>query len=88
MGMMTITYPVNFNTGGGEPDGSTTVKGIVQFATLGESTALEALQSNDPRLPTQAENDGLTGKDFPPSSTNPFLTEDDVAQGIDAGSFV
>jgi hypothetical protein len=54
---------------------SETVSGIVELATGTETDAGKAIQANDPRIPTQDENDALTGTGTP-ASGNPFVTQD------------
>lgn len=64
----------------GSPDASTTVKGISKLSSVPVSpTDPIAVGDNDPRVPTQSENDALVGTVGTPSSTNKFVTNDDTA---------
>lgn len=60
----------------GSPDSSTTVKGIgqVSVAPVSPTTPI-FVGDNDPRVPTQSENDALAGTGTP-SSSNKYVTED------------
>lgn len=60
----------------GSPDSSTTVKGIgqVSVAPVSPTTPI-FVGDNDPRVPTQSENDALVGTGTP-SSSNKYVTED------------
>jgi len=60
----------------GAPDASTTVKGISKLSTAPvSSTNPIAVGDNDPRVPTQGENDALVGTSGTPSTSNPFATK-------------
>lgn len=73
----------------GAADASTTVKGIA-FMSTGplSATGPIAVGTNDPRLPTQAENDALAGTSGTPSSTNKFVTNDDTSSAGATGRVV
>jgi hypothetical protein len=63
----------------GAPDASTTVKGISKLSKAPASpTNPIAVGDNDDRMPSQGENDALVGSSGTPSSTNTYITEDDV----------
>jgi hypothetical protein len=59
-------------------DASTSTKGItkVSVAPVSASNPI-AVGDNDPRVPTQNENDALVGTSGSPSSTNKFVTDSD-----------
>jgi hypothetical protein len=61
------------------PDASTTLLGKVKVSTTpsGDPTAVE---TGDPRVPSQDENDALAGTSGTPSGTNKYVTNDDVAE--------
>ena len=60
----------------GGADASTTVKGISKLSYAPTSpTNPIAVGDNDPRIPTQSENDALAGLGGSPTSTNLYLTE-------------
>lgn len=59
------------------PAATTTTKGAVILSTDGESTAGEAVQATDGRIPTQGENDALVGTSGTPSSSNKYVTDAD-----------
>ncbi len=64
----------------GSPDASTTTKGISEMSTAPVSaTEPIAVGDNDPRVPTQDENDAMVGTSGTPSSTNKFVTNDDTS---------
>lgn len=64
----------------GAPDASTSTKGIVKMSTAPASASNPvAVGDNDTRVPTQSENDALAGTSGTPSSTNKFVTADDVS---------
>jgi len=68
----------------GSPDSSTTVKGIGKVSVAPASpTAPIFVGDNDPRVPTQAENDALVGTGTP-SSSNKYVTEDTLVSEIDS----
>ena len=61
-------------------DASTTVKWPVKLSVAPASpTNPIAVGDNDPRVPTQGENDAMAGTYGTPSSTNKFVTETDPA---------
>lgn len=73
----------------GAPDASTTVKGISKLSTAPASpTDPIAVGTNDTRMPTQGENDALAGSSGTPSSTNKYITEDDVSNAGASGKVV
>lgn len=64
----------------GGVDASSTVKGISKLS-LDPVSATEpiAVGDNDPRIPSTDENDALAGTSGTPSSSNKYVTADDVA---------
>lgn len=63
----------------GSPDASTTTKGISKLSVAPASpTNPIATGTNDPRIPSQDENDALAGSSGTPSGSNKYITEDDV----------
>lgn len=63
----------------GGADSSTTVKGIGRVSVAPVSATIPIfVGDNDPRVPTQAENDALVGTSGTPSSTNKYVTNDDT----------
>jgi hypothetical protein len=63
----------------GAPDSSTGTKGISKLSTAPVSaTDPIAVGDNDPRVPTQGENDALVGTSGTPSSTNKYVTDADT----------
>lgn len=74
----------------GAPDSSTTVKGIAKMSVAPAlSTSPIAVGDNDPRLPTQGENDALVGKSGTPVGTaNKFEDESDVSTVAAANKLV
>lgn len=64
----------------GGADASTATKGIskLSYAPVSASDPI-AVGDNDPRVPTTGENDALAGTSGTPSSTNKYVTADDVA---------
>lgn len=63
----------------GAPDASSTVKGISKLSVNPVSpTNPIAVGDNDTRLPTQDENDALAGTSGTPSSTNKYVTNDQI----------
>ena len=73
----------------GAPDASTTVKGITKMSVAPASaTSPISVGDNDPRVPTQAENDALVGTSGTPSSTNKFVTNADTSTTAVAGAVV
>lgn len=69
----------------GAPDSSTSTKGIVKISTAPADPAEPiAVGTNDPRVPTQDENNAMVGGgDFgTPGSGNKFITEEYVGDGI------
>lgn len=74
----TVQY-VNDTASAGTPDASTTVKGKSKLSTAPVSpTDPIAVGDNDPRVPTQGENDALVGTSGTPSSSNKYVTNDDT----------
>ena len=67
-------------SGGSAPaDASTTTKGISKMSVAPASaTNPIAVGDNDPRVPTQNENDAAQGSVGTPSNTNRYLTQDDA----------
>jgi hypothetical protein len=73
-GLITFTQnPIGINPGG-QPDASDTTKGVTKL-TLAAATPTNplAVGDNDPRVPTQNENDALAGTGTP-SSSNKYVT--------------
>lgn len=65
----------------GGADASTTVKGITKLSVAPASASNPiAVGDNDGRVPTQDENDALAGTSGTPSSSNKYVTADDVAE--------
>lgn len=65
----------------GSPDASTTVKGISKMSTAPASpTEPIAVGTNDPRVPTQDENNALAGTSGTPSTSNKYVTAADVTE--------
>lgn len=84
----TVKY-VNDTAIAGAPDASTTVKGISKLSTAPASpTDPIAVGTNDTRMPTQGENDALAGSSGTPSSTNKYITEEDVSNAGASGKIV
>jgi hypothetical protein len=70
----------------GSPNSSTTVKGIGQVSVAPASpTTPIFVGDNDPRVPTQAENDALAGTGIP-SSSNKYVTYDTFISSYLTGS--
>lgn len=64
----------------GAPDSSTTTKGIGKVSVAPVSaTSPIFVGDNDTRVPTQSENDALVGTSGTPSSSNKYVTNDDVS---------
>ncbi len=63
----------------GAPNASTSTNGITRMS-VAPAVAITpiAVGDNDPRLPTQAENDAMATGNFAPSSTNKFATQNDI----------
>lgn len=69
----------------GSPDSSTSVKGIGRVSVAPASAATPIfVGDNDPRVPTQDENDALVGTSGTPSTSNKFVTNDDTAEAATA----
>lgn len=65
----------------GAADASTSTKGISKMSVAPASpTEPIAVGDNDPRVPTTDENDALAGTSGSPSSSNKYVTEDDVTE--------
>lgn len=63
----------------GSPDSSTSVKGIGRVSVAPASAATPIfVGDNDPRVPTQDENNALVGTSGTPSTSNKFVTNDDT----------
>jgi len=76
----TVDY-VNGVAIAGGADASTTVKGISKLSSAPASaTNPIAVGDNDTRVPTQDENNALVGTSGTPSTSNKFVTADDVAE--------
>lgn len=70
---------VNDTSIAGAPDATTATKGISKLSTAPISaTNPIAVGDNDPRVPTQGENDALVGTSGTPSSSNKYVTEADT----------
>lgn len=62
----------------GSPDSSTTLKGISKISVAPVSAVSPiSVGDNDPRVPSQGENDALVGTSGTPSSSNKYVTNDD-----------
>lgn len=73
----------------GGADASTTVKGISKLSTAPASASNPiAVGDNDGRVPTQSENDALVGTSGTPSSSNKYVTADDVSDAAVTGKIV
>lgn len=84
----TIDY-VNGVAIAGGADASTSVKGISKMSTAPASaTNPIAVGDNDPRVPTQDENDALAGTSGTPSTSNKFVTNDDTSATAAANKVV
>lgn len=65
----------------GSPDATTSAKGISKMSYApASSTNPIAVGDNDPRVPTQDENDALAGTSGTPSTSNKFVTNADTAE--------
>lgn len=70
---------------GGSPDATTSTKGITTMSVAPASAATPiAVGDNDPRVPTQDENNALVGTSGSPSTSNKFVTNDDTATAATA----
>jgi hypothetical protein len=68
---------------------STTVKGIAKLSTApADAENPIAVGNNDPRVPTTDENDALAGTSGSPSSSNKYVTADDVTEANTASKVV
>lgn len=64
----------------GSPDATIATKGITTMSVAPASAATPiAVGDNDPRVPTQDENNALAGTSGTPSSSNKYVTNDDTA---------
>lgn len=73
----------------GGADASTTVKGISKLSVAPASASNPiAVGDNDGRVPTQDENDALAGTSGTPSTSNKYVTEDDVSNTGASGKVV
>lgn len=69
----------------GAPKATDSVYGITRLSVAAASAlAPIAVGDNDPRVPTQSENDALAGTSGSPSSTNKYVTNDDTATAATA----
>lgn len=69
----------------GSPDATISTKGISKMSVAPVSTSSPiSVGDNDPRVPTQSENDAMVGTSGTPSSTNKFVTNDDTATAATA----
>lgn len=85
-GLITFTQtPVGLNPGA-VPDSSTTVKGIGRISVAPVSSVIPIfVGDNDPRVPTQAENDALVGNNtsIAVSTSNKFMTQTGFQNGAE-----
>lgn len=73
----------------GSPDATTSIKGISKMSYAPASaTSPIAVGDNDPRVPSQGENDALAGTSGTPSSTNKYVTNDDTSATSSASKVV
>lgn len=73
----------------GSPDATTTQKGIQKISVAPVSpTSPISVGDNDPRVPTQSENDAMVGTSGTPSSSNKFVTNDDTSATRSANKVV
>jgi len=64
----------------GIPDAAINVKGFTRVSVAPVSATIPiSVGDNDPRVPTQDENDALIGTSGTPSNTNRFVTNDDTS---------
>lgn len=71
----------------GSPDSSTVTKGIAKISVAPASaTNPITVGDNDPRVPSQDENDALVGTSGTPSSSNKYITSDDVSTSSTANA--
>ena len=64
----------------GAPDATTSIKGIARISVAPASPTIPiTVGDNDPRVPTQAENDAMVGTSGAPSTSNKYVTNDDVS---------
>jgi len=70
----------------GAPDAATSIKGIARISVAPASPTIPiTVGDNDPRVPTQAENDAMVGTSGAPSTSNKYVTNDDVSNaGVSA----
>ena len=69
-----VQFVINATTAGAT-DATDANKGITKLSVAAVSASDPiAVGNNDPRVPTQSENDALAGTSGTPSSTNPFVT--------------
>ncbi|MBR1146677.1 hypothetical protein [Bradyrhizobium sp. AUGA SZCCT0431] len=77
------------NAGTSAADASTTVKGVTKVSVAPASASDPiAVGDNDPRVPTTGENDALVGTSGTPSSSNKYVTADDVSSAAGSGKIV
>lgn len=76
--LATVKY-VNDTAVAGGVDATTTTKGIAKISVAPVSaTSPITVGDNDPRVPTQSENDALAGTSGTPSSSNKYVTDADT----------
>lgn len=73
----------------GSPDSSTSTKGIGK-TSVAPASATEPIfvGDNDPRVPTQDENNALVGTSGTPSTSNKYVTNDDTSDAAVSGKVV
>ena len=73
---------------GGALDATTSIKGITKLSVAPASDPI-AVGDNDPRVPTQGENDALAGTVGTPGASNKFVTEtDQTGSNLPAGTLL
>lgn len=73
----------------GSPNANTSTKGISKLSVDPVDPLNPiAVGDNDTRVPTQSENDAMVGTAGTPSSTNPFVTDDDTTSTPTADAVV
>lgn len=73
----------------GAPTASTTVLGIAKLSVdPAIATSPIVVETTDGRVPTQSENDALAGTSGTPSSSNKYVTNDDVSSTGGSGKIV
>jgi len=67
----------------GSPDSTTSTKGIGRVSVAPASASIPIfVGDNDPRVPSQDENNALVGTSGTPSTSNKFVTNDDTSNTI------